>query len=81
MGMPMAKYHFRVLCRKANIPAYTPILPNKVARKKSSPSEIRSAPAFLERALSRHMMKNAVRFTAMKKARMMVSGLIIFIVF
>lgn len=78
--MPMTKYHFLVLCRKANIPAYTPTLPNIVAIKKRSPSEILSAPAFLERDLSQNIAKNATRFTAIKKVRIRNNRLVMFII-
>jgi hypothetical protein len=66
-GMPMAKYHFRVLCRKANIPAYTPTLPKAAAIKNNNPSEILSASFFFDLFLSNSITRKATALTVRKK--------------
>ena len=63
-GIPTLIYHFFVLCLKANIPANTPMLPKAVAMKNNIPSEIRSAPFFLDLFLSKSMTKKANKFIA-----------------
>lgn len=66
-GIPKIKYHFFVLWRNVNIPAYTPMLPKNTAMKNSSPSEILEALFFLDFILSIHIIMNAIRFIVKKK--------------
>lgn len=81
-GIPIRKYHLRVLCRNVNIPKNTPTLPNSVAKKKSSPSDTRSAPSFRDFTLSIYMINTASRFIKTKKATMAWSiGSILFFLY
>lgn len=73
-GIPARKYHFRVLCLKANIPAYTPTLPNAAAMKNKNPSEILSAPLLLDFTLSANIEKKAIRLIDMKKVDMAIEA-------
>ena len=81
-GIPRRKYHLRVLCRNVNIPKNTPTLPNTVAKKKSSPSDTRSAPSFRDFRLSIYMISTASKFMKTKKAEMAWSvGSILFFLY
>lgn len=77
-GIPKIKYHFLVLCRKVNIPIYTPTLPKKTAMKNNNPSEILVALFFLDFNLSSHIIINAIRFIVRKKIIRYVEKLFMF---
>lgn len=66
-GIPIIKYHLRILWRKINIPMYTPMLPKTVAIKNNIPSEILLPLSLSAFDLSMNMSKKALTLVKRKK--------------
>lgn len=76
-GIPRRNVHFRVLCRKKSMPKNTPIPPPIDAKKKNTPSAIRSAFPFRASALSRPTKKNPIPFITVKYPEKIKSAYVI----